>query len=527
MTHTHTIQAKERAKSQNAESSRHYEQAERGLSEAEQLLDAGKPADARPLLENATREFALAGLATRARTAEETMTRSRESAFSLGLSAESPGVEAAESMASDARLAYASQSYHQAIERFTTATALLDEVIENTLRSRATQARKDVTETLAKIGPEADRSAPVLQAARQHIRSAESALSDADFLRAFDLFDAARRLLEELQLELVTDTAEHDMHEALSRALSVGVSGELGELAVGLSHRRMGESLRAENNLDAARVAFESATKAFEQAVLVEREMRALRARDAAAAVRGSAARNGADTLEHFAWSNARFDEGVASLTRGEYETAYVRFREAQNGFDQAAVEWAATQAQKATISALDETRIAGVPEDDIAVVTALAAMERATELRSIQAFGEAAEILASTRQSLQTVVDELRATRVESARSQALNTKARLPAAHDSLKFIEGEQILAKAEEALQAGELTLAVSRFKAAKDQFEVALREAAAIEGRDNVARVHAGASALGARESDLLFAQGIEQEQAAAGHLEVLRFSEAK
>ena len=382
LTHTHTIQAKERAKSQNAESSRHYEQAERGLSEAEQLLDAGKPADARPLLENATREFALAGLATRARTAEETMTRSRESAFSLGLSAESPGVEAAESMASDARLAYASQSYHQAIERFTTATALLDEVIENTLRSRATQARKDVTETLAKIGPEADRSAPVLQAARQHIRSAESALSDADFLRAFDLFDAARRLLEELQLELVTDTAEHDMHEALSRALSVGVSGELGELAVGLSHRRMGESLRAENNLDAARVAFESATKAFEQAVLVEREMRALRARDAAAAVRGSAARNGADTLEHFAWSNARFDEGVASLTRGEYETAYVRFREAQNGFDQAAVEWAATQAQKATISALDETRIAGVPEDDIAVVTALAAMERATELR-------------------------------------------------------------------------------------------------------------------------------------------------
>ena len=139
----------------------------------------------------------------------------------------------------------------------------------------------------------------------------------------------------------------------------------------------------------------------------------------------------------------------------------------------------------------------------------------------------KAAEILASTRQSLQTVVDELRATRVESARSQALNTKARLPAAHDSLKFIEGEQILAKAEEALQAGELILAVSRFKAAKDQFEVALREAAAIEGRDNVARVHAGASALGARESDLLFAQGIEQEQAAAGHLEVLRFSEAK
>ena len=465
--HSEAVHSREQAK--DTGNSAHYREGERILGQARTLMESGEHPLAGPLLEQARSEFDLAIEATQAITSERALNRARESAASVGLTMQNAAFARALALTGEGQTAFAAGSYDNSREYFSQAIVILEQATQDVIRSKAEQ---------------------------EHKRS-------------------------------LVNTAEAQMRDTLTRALSVGVSGELGELAVGHSHRQMGETLRDENDLDAARSAFDAATKAFEQAILVEIEIRALRARDAAVAVRRSAAGSGAARLERFTQSNDVFDTATVNLAQGDHEVAYETFKRAQAGFDQAAVEWAARVARAAADEALAQARAGGVSNSDSTLDYALRTIERAQALFSREAFAEAAELFVITRQTLETLVEDRRTSEVMDLREQALAAKNLVSTGHDLPRFIDGDNVLSKADNALQAGELDLAVSRFKAAKDQFEVALVHTTAVEAQTLAATSHAAASAMGARNTDPLFVEGNTREQAGITHLQVLRFAEAR
>ena len=129
------------------------------------------------------------------------------------------------------------------------------------------------------------------------------------------------------------------MEAAYARALDAGVK----ELNLALDQKRTGESLLEGGNHQGAQSAFQAATLGFESEILAQLEARTVRARDAALAVRRSSASSGAARLERFSAANDRFDESIRLLTLGRFAEVYEGFRTAQSGFDQAALEWAAT----------------------------------------------------------------------------------------------------------------------------------------------------------------------------------------
>ena len=237
------------------------------------------------------------------------------------------------------------ESYDLAIEHFAAAATAMERSIQDALRAHAERAKTRAFGLLEEVGDHVEPSEPKLKAAKERLSVAQTDYDAANFATSIVLFDEAATLLGELQEKIAATRAEQGMKDALTRAFAAGISGELGELAVGLSHRTTGEQRQAENKSGEARIAFELATKAFEQAIIVELEIRALRARDATAAVRKSVTGSGAAPLERFARANEQFDKATAALTLGNYEAAYEIFRRAQNGFDQAALEWAANKA--------------------------------------------------------------------------------------------------------------------------------------------------------------------------------------
>lgn len=525
--HADTSDAGEKAKASGAEKTSQYQKALTGLRRAEVLIGNGEHQAARVLLEPAKHNFVQSELAARADAAAHSMNQARDTAMANGLSLESTGFSLAESLAGEGRAAIVSESYDLAIERFTQATIAIERSTRDVLRVSAEDAKKRALGALGEIGGQVDDSEPELIDAKERLSSAQAAYDTADYRPSMVRFDEATALLEGLRVKLAASAAERNMKAALARALTAGVSGELGELSVGLSHRTTGEQRQSEKKFDEARIAFELAAKAFEQAVMVEMEIRALRARDAAAAVRKSAASSGAAPMERFFQANELFDQATANLARGDHESAYETFRHSQDGFDQAAMEWAAKQAGESASAAMEHARIAGVSASDPSMAGATDSIGRAEQLLTQNAFGEAAELLVTARQVLEALVEELETSKVESARTAALDAKADIPTGYQTARLDMGERAYVNATEAMAAGELALALSRFKAAADHFEVALIETRAMQGQTMVSSARTAVKSLGARDTDVLFVQGKKREQAGIEHLAVLRFSEAR
>ena len=524
--HESTLSAGKKARSSGAEMSSRYQEALIELRQAETLIGNDEHQAARALLEQARQQFDLSELVARAIGAEHRLNQARAKADSNRLSPETPGFEMAESRASEGRAAMVAESYDLAIEHFAAAATAMERSIQDALRAHAERAKTRAFGLLEEVGDHVEPSEPKLKAAKERLSVAQTDYDAANFATSIVLFDEAATLLGELQEKIAATRAEQGMKDALARAFAAGISGELGELAVGLSHRTTGEQRQAENKSGEARIAFELATKAFEQAIIVELEIRALRARDATAAVRKSVTGSGAAPLERFARANEQFDKATAALTLGNYEAAYEIFRRAQNGFDQAALEWAANKAAGAAGVAMEQARLAGISASDSTMTSAAQSIERAELILSEGAFGEAAELLVATSQTLEALVENRKTSEVATARAESLDAKSRIPAGYQTSRLLEGEQTFIKATEALTAGELSLALSRFNAATDHFEAALTETVAMEGRTMAASAHAAVKTMGARETDILFAQGKEREQAGVEHLAVLRFSEA-
>ena len=522
-----TSDAGEKAKASGAEKSTLYQKALTGLRRAEALIENGEHQAARVLLEPAKHNFVQSELAARADAAAHSMSQARDTAIANGLTLESPGFSLAESLSSEGRAAIVSESYDLAIERFTQATTAMERSTQDVLRPRAEGAKKRALEALGEIGGQVDDSEPELIEAKERLSRAQAAYDTADYRPSMVRFDEATALLEGLRVKLAASAAERNMKDALARAVTAGITGELGELSVGLSHRTTGEQRQSEKKFDEARIAFELAVKAFEQAVMVEMEIRALRARDATAAVRKSAASSGAAPMERFSQANELFDQATADLARGDHASAYEMFRHSQNGFDQAAMEWAAQQAGESASAAMEQARIAGVSASDPSMVGATNSIGRAEQLLSRNAFGEAAKLLVTARQVLETLVEDLETSGVESARAAALDAKAGIPAGYQTARLDLGERAYVNATEAMSVGELTLALSRFNVATDHFEVALIETRAMQGQTMTASARAAVKSMGARDTDILFVQGKEREQAGIEHLAVLRFSEAR
>ena len=467
--HSKVMSTREQADSHTASESVHYRQARAALHQAHALMKSDQLSRAQPSLEQAHQQFVLAIKQTSAKAAEQAMNEAREASNSLGLPSDNALLAKADTTARAAYTAFSQANYDHARAQFSLATVTLKEVLENTRRLRAEQAGK--------------------------------------------------------QLRL--DQSEGEMRNALAGALAVGVSAELGGLAVGHSHRRMGETLRNGNHLDAARDAFEAATVAFEQAVLVEIERRALRAKDLAVAVRTSAAKSGAAPLSRFSKSNLLFDQASADLVRGNHQTAYEVFRLAQAGFDQAALEWSATQARAAADSALAAASVAGVSNQHTTVYSAMQAFERGDQLLSRQAFADAMILFVDIQQTLQALLKDLVTSEVMQARDAAVVAKEQLPGNYPISQLSGAEHQLARALEAQEAGQFDLAISRFNSAEDGFDSALVQAGALKAQSIAANSHLAVDKLGARDSDALLAQGKAREQAGAEHLQLLRFVEAK
>ena len=424
----------------------------------------------------------------------------------------------------DAMVEFEMQHYESAQRRFSNARDLFVTLLEDTFVEKLIALEVEVREL--EDGLDLADTSSHIEAAVGALSSAREARQDADYDRAVKYYQVALAALALRHLETVAVELKARATKTLLQTLELGVSiTEQGFVDAQAHYVRAEHSLRNQQ-YELASEAYTDSIRLLDIVRRLAHERLARHASEAAQAVKKSADASGARQSLFYDTAIGLEVEANELFVVGDFENAATVFARAQHAFDDAALEWASTQARDRADVKREAALRAGGKQSDDSFFEADRLYVEAIASYAQREYAQAAQGFVRSADAFRTAVGDAEARLVEQSRGYALSLQARIYQSENNDSAAEAVHVFAHADAVLAQGDTSSAKILFEQAAEHFARAMKEGDALAAEVNAKEARAEALALGAKSNDAAFLVATDLYEGALKLREAKRFAKA-